>query len=457
MRKIILFAVLFGLCSSASLIAQGFSDGRIAIAVPGLRILNSGISSENAMVYGEMLSTALSNEAVFDVIDRDSADAILEEYEYQLSIQADNGISDLKLEGARALLIGSIGLLYDKVVFTTRLVDVETMRVLFANNIYADKNKVDEVITTLAGRIRDRAFELLSSANLDNIEKLTKAKNWQEAKRLIDSYMRRENSDERARELFSQIIEGLAQDNYRQAKRYLKDRLFVEARSKIDEALALSVEPEFFELRERIQRQEELWLHKQRLAKNKRDLALQNMNTENLYMKDRYRNWLKEIDGAGAHVGTSFGMEVLYPDISARFDDWVPGIQAFWLKPYRKDTAKNYANWMWYAGGSISWEPYENTRSLFLQAYASPLLAETFKLGMVCLSMGLDGSAFMWYGDFGDKSLNWGLGAGSLWVLNVKIHETLSVYGSVKADFRWLPQEPGLSAPALLVGCGMSF
>ncbi|MCX7023728.1 MAG: hypothetical protein NT080_03815 [Spirochaetes bacterium] len=190
--------------SAPAAFAQSPDDSSlIPIAIPEMTPFGNPDRNDPAVrmeidAYTALVTTAVANIPLFSVLERERSNEIYNEISFQLlnpGAQMTEGASNLRLQGARAILICGFGRLYDRVVITSRLVDLQSGRILFANTIYAAEEQLGAAINELAGYIMEKGFELNKTVTKAEIEKLVRAGNWTEAKRSIDFYLRTAKAD----------------------------------------------------------------------------------------------------------------------------------------------------------------------------------------------------------------------------------------------------------------------
>jgi tetratricopeptide (TPR) repeat protein len=77
---------------------------------------------------------------------------------------------------------------------------------------------------------------------------------------------------------------------------------------------------------------------------------------------------------------------------------------------------------MYYAGASLRYEAVDSgARSVFLQGYASPLLAEALKIGNLVVSSGLDAGPILWLGPVSSDGYLAGVAIGASFTVEIKI------------------------------------
>lgn len=435
---------------------------RIPIAVPDFRVLSSEVSESEVQAIQELLANALSNEPIFNVLERKQVTEMFNEVAFQIMTPGamDTGISQ-KLMGARALLIGSVGTLYGRTVITTRLVDLETGLILFANNIYASDSEIAASIATLVNQIREKGFEMTEKPTEEDIAAQVKAGNFGESKRLADIYLRSTPDSASVRAVYPTIVAGLADEYFRQAQGHLKRKLFDEARSRINQALALKIDERFYAFREKIDTTEEDWEFRQAVIETRRNEELARRAAGVTSAWDVMGSWYDDLDAEGAHIGVTYEPLVDKAGLTVNLEEGVWGGEMFWLKALGTDPdATRLLNWMTYAGASALYIPEAAGASIIASAYLSPLFAQSVRLVNVVLTTGLDVGASLRYG--GEQTLagaNWSAAAtgGAMVCVSIKALKRLGLYVAAKATYSYYPDDTPRSGPSVRLSSGLSF
>ncbi len=436
MKKALAFCCALALAQAVD--SQVVSQTRIPIAIPQFKNLGSQMKGEEAEALQSLLETAIVNQPIFIVLERGQAQAVFQEFSEQISLAgAETPLDSQVRTSARALLIGSIGMLYNRIVITTRLVDMYTYRVMFADNIYVEPAEIRASIETLAKSINDKGLEMTQNPTEADIQKQLKAKNYSEAKRLSDIFLRAVPDSRTVREMYPQIVSGLADEHYKKAKSLLGKRMFDEARSRINQALAFRIDESFYALREKINITEEEWLFKQQILETRRKDQLQKQASGISTGWDGIDSWYENLSAEGAYIGavmhTPLDPGTIVPDFSA--PSW--GAEVFWLDAAGKEAkGTSVFNWMAYIGGFARYSPSPAGALIAASGYLSPFLAESLKLGNIIISLGADAGG---YATFGARSsdgsnLNGGFTVGAMGAVSAKAWEKMGLFVSAKAD-----------------------
>lgn len=421
------------------------NPSQIPIAIPMFSIIGSEIKITEAQTIHKLLETAITGIPLFRVLERSEADMLYQEYTNQLLLAGSETPSfDQMRTSARALLICSIGTLYGKVVITTRLVDLANYQILFANSIFVEKDKIDTDVQALAYAIRDKAQEMTLNPTEDDIRRQVKAKNYIEAKRLLDIYLRKNYNQKFVEEMYPVIVAGLAEEYYRQAQNFLKRRLFDDARSRINQALALKVHEKYYAFREQINSAEEEYRLKQKMEEQRRKERLE-QQAKNGYMDAE--KWYESLSPFGAYLGA-----VMYAPLS-QTDYSLTGAASYWggetffiIPNSKKPDPMNTLNWISYAGGGLYYEDVSAGYPLTLALYGSPFAGELLRLGNVFIGLGADaGMRFkIGTGPTGSMDLLFGYTLGGMLSVSIKGWEKLGLYFGFKGDMLFFVHD-GLS------------
>jgi hypothetical protein len=111
---------------------------------------------------------------------------------------------------------------------------------------------------------------------------------------------------------------------------------------------------------------------------------------------------------------------------------------------------------MYYAGASLRYEAVDSgARSVFLQGYASPLLAEALKIGNLVVSSGLDAGPILWLGPVSSAGYLAGVAIGASFTVEIKIEGRQGLFATAKPDWRWFPASGSRSGPYLSLIAGI--
>lgn len=438
--------------------AQKEEASRIAIAIPDLKPLGTA-SPETIAGVTDLIIHEIANIPIFTVLERKQATELYGEISYQLLTASvmDDAVRNSEIRGARALLLGSFGDLYGKILIAVRLVDLKTGQILFATSLLTEEASLKNSIAEIAGFVEEKGRELSLVVTPREIAEQVSARNWSEAKRLIDIYLRSNAPEDTIHEDYEKIIVGLAEDYYKQAKRFVHQGLFDEARLKIAEAIALKPKGEYYGYRESIAKAEDDWSYRRKLETARREASIRDGADRRPLLRD-LAAYSAALTVEGARLGASYGLTIDRDDLSleATGDDW--GLELSWSDSVTPADGTAALNWGWYAGLACRYEAIADTgRSLFIQGYASPLLAESFRVANIALTLGLDAGAMLWYGAVSPDGYLVGVSIGSTAILDLKALRRYGAFVQAKVDWRYWPTAAGLSEPSLRLTAGFVF
>ncbi|GAB1482660.1 hypothetical protein MASR2M78_14760 [Treponema sp.] len=443
--------------------AQQRINDTIPIAIPDARPFGVDILNEDqaraAEAYTALIMTEVSNIPYFEVLERKQANEIYEEIAYQL--QTGGAITDTAdlslLRGARAILITGFGELFERIIITARLVDLQTGRVLFAETIYSDRNSIQQAMTALSASMREKGSELGLLVSVEDIEKAVAVKSWKDAKRLADIYLRGSPGNERVRELYEMIAANRAKELHSDSRRLVRLKLFKEARIAIDEAIALFPRSEYYAYRDTIGQAELDYQYSQRAAQQRRDEALKTGKARQGFWR-LMTDHLNAVSVSETRLGASYATPLIISEdleIDEDNGDW--GFDIAWLNAHLPQGGRSTKVWSWYAGLYGGYERvHETGRGAVLSAYLSPLSAQSFRLGPLVLHLGLDAGPFMGYGPYEAESLQYGLSLGGMAELGLRFSGRTGVFTAIKADWREYLSKGGENGPILRLIAGIT-
>lgn len=443
--------------------AQSRSSDIIPIAIPDARPFGVDNPTPEQVktieVYTALITTEVAGIPYFDVLERKQANELYNEIAYQLQTGGEltDAVANTRLRGARAILITGFGELFGRIVVTARLVDLQTGRVLFAETIYADPISIDRSLRELAASMREKGSELGMTVRIEDIERAVKARSWKDAKRLADLFLRSAPGDERVRVLYESIAKNRARELHADAKRLVRLRLFKEARIAIDEAIALSPQSEYYAYRDTIGQAELDYQYKQKADLQRREDALKTGRASQGFWR-RATDHIATMTTSETRIGASFAPRIQEtPDLTLKMDDGDWGFDIAWVNAYQPASGMATRVWSWYAGFYGAYEMVEEGgRGTTLGAFISPLAAQSLRLGPIILHFGLDGGGFLAYGPYAGEQLQYGLSAGALAELSIRLNKRFGIFSALKIDWRQHLREPDRSGPMLRLSAGIT-
>ncbi|MBI4977744.1 MAG: PEGA domain-containing protein [Spirochaetes bacterium] len=129
---------------------------------PGVRLavmsLNAqGIDAASALTVSDMLRTEVQKTGMFTIIERSKMDTILKEQEFQQTgcSDASCAVQVGKILNVEYLMVGSIGRLGNKLVLNASLVDIESGKVVYAEQVSSGNlESMDVAVAQFASRLR---------------------------------------------------------------------------------------------------------------------------------------------------------------------------------------------------------------------------------------------------------------------------------------------------------------
>jgi TolB-like protein len=456
--------ILLGAASPA--FAQILPQDTIPIAIPDAKPFGIDRVDDEMRktvdLYTNLIITAVSSIPYFEVLERQQSNELYNEIAYQLTNAREltDAVSDSALKGARALLITGFGELFNRVVITARLVDLQTGRVLFANAIYIDgmdqmslKRELDE----LTAAIREKGSELGRVVTVEDIERAMKAKSWKEAKQLADLYLREKPGDVTIRSLYEDIAAKRADELYRDARRLVRLKLYREARMAIDEAIALLPRSAFYAYRDTISQADIDHQFRLKAEARRREEALR-MGTSTKSVALTLSEYLGGMSTQEVRLGSSYKLGILNAgDLQLEYEDGDWGLEFGWTDSRRPDDGKATISWIWYAGASLAYETLaEGGRGASISGWLSPLLAQSLKFGPVILSAGLDAGGFFQFGPFDGESQRFGYTTGANLQLALRLLKDTGIFTAAKIDWRSYYNDSGRDGPSFRVLAGIT-
>ncbi|MCX7023729.1 MAG: hypothetical protein NT080_03820 [Spirochaetes bacterium] len=167
---------------------------------------------------------------------------------------------------------------------------------------------------------------------------------------------------------------------------------------------------------------------------------------------------MESVTVEGTRVAASSSLAVDPDALTASWEggDW--GADFGWQAAYRPRGGKALVNWVGYAGLALRYERLENgDMSLVGQGFLSPLLAESFRLGPVVATFGIDAEGIAQLGAVSDRGYLAGACAGGMAALETKYKGRSGFFAAAKGDYRWYPEDETRSGYALRLLAGFSF
>ena len=421
---------------------------------------------DEASEISNILRTAVIRTQAFQVVEREEVEKLLEESKLSLAglATSEETLQEVgKLFAAERILLGTVGRLYGKIIITTRLVDVATGEVIFANNIYSSEEDLVYYIEELAREIARKGVAERREVSLEEVEEYIKKRDYRSARQYLTMYLQKNKATEKTQEFYSIIIENLSDQNYKEARRALRRDRFQYARDLINEAISLSAEKRFFELRNEIDLAEDEYVRKQKEEEERRR-RLEELRREReeelevIGFRGLVKRYYEGITVNGFHIGASLEIDVTN-DFDFTF--WPPQwggeillINEVFDPPNKGNTS---FNWLGYIGTNVTYVTSETVPTVKIRPYLSPFIAWGLKLGNFIIKLGIDGGGVFWLGNAFPEGYFLGASAGGLGMVELKVYKRMSIYGAVKADYVFFPGDMSANEVTLRFFGGLTF
>lgn len=456
MKKIHL--IIWFMLSTAAAFSQ---EDKISVAIFTLEN-KTGIDIEEAEQITNYLSRSITNNPIFNVVEREKIQKVFEEQNFQLSgIVDDNQIIEYgKLLAAQQLLMGSVGRLFGKIVISLKLVSAESGQIILADTVYTEENQIfedmDRLGTTITNKSIDSNREVTAALIREQIDK----RKYIEAKKSLDLYIRENDLDSTAQAFWDEITPYLTDEYYKQADRQRKSKNFNRAKEYINLAISLRIEEKYFQLRDRIYLEDEMYIQ----DKEERE-ELTRLRNEEQKLRDReyigvnpVEDYYWGIKPQGVHLGVS-NQWFISDDLAlpTDFGNWGADLlvtHAFFEKE-KKDLYVDIQN-LAYAGLAINYEEDMNN-TLNIHAYMSPFISAGFKVTNLVLSIGADIGIQCLFSDSYSNGTLWGFSTGGTAILELKLYKTLGIYGGFKMDYLFYSENPSLNGFQTRISTGIVF
>lgn len=446
------------LLSTLSLFA---AEEKITVAIFTLEN-KTGIDAEQAEQITNYLSRSITSNPIFNVVEREKIQKVFEEQNFQLSgMVDDNQIIEFgKMLAAQQLLMGSVGKLFGKIVISLKLVSAESGQIILADTIYTEEKQIFEDLDRLGTTVTNNSIDSRREVDVQMIRQLIDKKNYIEAKKSLDLYIRENDLDTDAQAFWDEIIPYLTDEYYRQAEKQRKSKNFGRAKEYINLAISLSIEEKYFQLRDRIYLEEEMYIKEKQ---EQEELA--RLRKEEQQLREReyigvnpVEEYYWGIQPHGVHLGVS--NQWFLPEnltLPSDFGNWGADllITHIFFQKEKKNIYVDTRN-LAYAGLSINYEKATNN-TLILNAYISPFIAAGFKVVNLVLTIGADAGVQCLFSDAYSNGTLWGFSTGGTVVLDLKAYKTLGIYGSMKMDYLFYPDLTSQNGFQFRISTGIVF
>jgi len=454
-RTLLLIITLF-----YSMSAYSQAD-KISVAIFTLEN-KSGIEREEAEQITNYLSRSITNNPIFNVVEREEIERIFEEQNFQLSGMVDDSqiIEFGKLSAAEQLLMGSVGKLFGKIVISLKLVSSESGQIILADTVYTEEQQIFEDLDRLGTTITNKSIDSNRDVTTELIREQIDRRKYIEAKKSLDLYIRKYDLDATAQAFWDEIIPHLTDEYYKQAMKQRRSKNFSRAKEYINLAISLRIEEKYFQLRDRIYLEEERYLQEK---KEREELA--HLRNEEHKLREReyvgvnpVEEYYWGIKPQGMHIGVSNQWSL--PDdliLPTSWGNWGADLlltHAFFQKD-KRSLFVDIQN-LGYFGLTINYEDNVSNK-LILQSYISPFIAAGFKVTNIVLSIGADVGIQCVFSDTFSDGYEVGISTGALLAIDLKLYKTLGFYGSFKMDYLFFNSDPSLNGFQARISTGIVF
>ena len=431
-----------------------------------LESTQNALDIDKAAEISNILRAAVIKTQAFHVVERQKLKAILDEQKMQMS-GLTAGSDDLmkigELLSAQQVLLGTVGRLYGKIIITTRLVDVESGEVLFANTIYSDEEDLVYYLEELAREIAEKGIAERRVISLEEIRQFVKKREYRTAWQYLNAYLQKKKANEETQKLTDVLLANLSDQNFREARKALRRKKYTLARDLINEAIALRTEERFFQLRTRIEVEEEKYRERQKeIEQRQRRLEEERQKRreamEAVDFATRVRQYYEGITVNGFLFGASYH-PVVTTDLRFHFPVTSWGGELLLKNELFNDPNRGNSsfNWMGYIGINGSYIDNEGEPTIMLRPYVTPFLSWGLKLANLVITLGFDGGGVLWFGNSLPNGRLVGVSGGSLAMVEIKIHKRFGIFAGAKLEYLYFPENVAHSQPALRFVGGLSF
>ncbi len=444
MKKIIgitLFTTLF----AALLFAQNGQSSKIRISVPDFEA-KGDVSKSDVDIVKSIIRDKLIESQHFEIIERDEMNRIVREKELQQSGAVDQSEAQ-QIKSVNQLLLGTMGILYGKVIITMRLVDANTGKNIFSSTLYTDKEALTDDIQNLISEISANAMIFSQNVTIDDIKESISDDQYSKAQFQLSRYRdQNPNTTEEILKLKQKIISNLAEQYYDDARYSLKKRNFRDAKKRINNAIAVENKEEYIKYRSYILEEEENDAQELALEKMKRRKEIESIGEGYKSTSQKVYEYYKDISTSGLFLGASTGINV---DRDYKFDDFktwwggdIIGLGTFSDAEKGVVSMHNTA----YLGLNYRYDNYtEDDNQFVFQVYGSPLLSVSAKVGNLVLNLGLDAGGIIHCSKMYEHQTLLGLTGGGTVLVQMKYFERLGIFVGGKFDYEFYPKDRDFS------------
>lgn len=453
------FALLISCATVAGVLpvwSQTEPEHTISIVVQDLES-TGGIDESDLTGINEYLRGQIGGLPNYRVVDQSRIPELMQVNELQQLSGLFDGSGQpeqLRLVGADQVILGSVGVLFGRVVLSVRLVELVTGEIVFSYTSHAQEQDVVLRLDEIVQRIREYGLLRYQMISVADIHDLVDRKRYAEAQERLEAYFRQQrrdgagvNTSPAFLELQREINANLYQDYIRQARRARRRDDYVEARQAITRAIALQPSSEALEERDRIRLAQEEY---QREVE--REERLIELRAEEQERREGAGVYLSPLDAVGVYFATISTrphrlsvsrMQLVDEDLAvsgklSAFQSWGIGYsKAFTLQRDPPDPRALEAFGVGRVAIDLDYQEREAVNTLSVHPVVSPHLGFTVHIMNILLTTGVDGGLLLRYGEDEVRTAQWTIypTAGAYAVSDLMILRNLGVHLGVRLDY----------------------
>lgn len=199
-----------------------------------------------ASLISDYLRSEFSKMPVFEVVSRGQFKKQFDELKLQLTGATSDSDKDRKnriqygeLLNVKKAMIGSVGKAFGKIVINMQLFDMETGKIIFAENSQSSEETVYDDLRELSRRIADNASGSIVKIEIRDIEMLIETGNYELAKEKLGAFMQQSGINQKTKDLQALINKKVAELQYKKAREMTDNQLLKNAQDYILKAIQL--------------------------------------------------------------------------------------------------------------------------------------------------------------------------------------------------------------------------
>jgi tetratricopeptide (TPR) repeat protein len=455
-RFLVVFAAFGTLSSVAPVWSQTEPERTISIVVQDLQS-TGGIDEADLTGLNEYLRGQIGGLPNYRVVDQSRIPELMQVNELQQLSGLFDGSGQpeqLRLVGADQVILGSVGVLFDRVVLSVRLVELVTGEIVFSYTSSVREEDVMLRLDEIVQRIREYGLLRYQVITASDIRDLADRKRYAEAQERLEAYFRQQrregaevDTSPAFLELQREINDNLYQDYIRQARRARRRDDYVEARQAITRAIALQPSSEALEERDRIRLAQEEYQRE-----IEREERLIELRAEEQQRREGAGVYLSPLDAVGVYFATISTrphrlsvsrMQLIDEDLAvsgkpSAFQSWGIGYsKAFTLQRNLPDPRALEAFGVGRVAIDLDYQEREAVNTLSVHPVLSPHLGFTVHVMNILLTTGVDGGLLLRYGEGEAQTAEWTIypTAGAYAVSDLMILRDLGVHLGVRLDY----------------------